>query len=248
MFRAVLVLSALAVLLPVAPANAGVTYALCGMSGCSCYASDESPQDVMDRLGADFDIVENGQVDPTSGTLVIDQPFNAIYWSSASRNAIDRSSGGDGSCDIQLFDPLIPRDGVWRWNTTGTIIEGCPDMMASMLASGLGDSHSTRVNWGGRFDPAKLANQAEMSVYDWRDLGGESWRTLPLGDSGCQDGVCQSISLRLWMTLVSETRVRGHLNYDMKIDAGPQAASVLAGFGMDSCRITVKYTIDHVSD
>lgn len=230
-------------------AFAGVTIALCKLGGCECMASPHSAEDIINVAG--FEAIGPEPIDPTVSTLVVDFDHNYVYWSDASREQIDRAYSGRGECPIKLFmeEEIVPRDGLWRWNTVATSVQGCPPMLADMMGdpTGLGDSHSARVRWNGRFDPALLAGSADMSTYRWIDNGGGNWATIPIGDSGCEDGICQSISVRLWMSLVSERRVTGHLTYSMRI-SGSGGQAVLASLGIDSCKVTVRYRIDHVSD
>jgi len=230
-------------------ALANVTVASCKLGGCECVASPHSAADIIEALG--FEPIGPEPVDPTVSTLVVDFDHNYVYWTDASREQIDRAYSGNGECPIELFpdEDIVPRDGLWRWNTVSTSVRGCPAMMAEMMGdpAGLGDSHSARVRWNGRFDPARLADNADMSVYRWVDNGSGNWTTIPIADSGCEDGVCQSISIRLWMSLVSERRATGHLTYNMRI-TGSSGQAALAALGMDSCMVTVRYRIDHVAD
>lgn len=229
----------------------GVALAFCGVDGCTCAVSAVTADELISAAG--YDTAGDAPIDRTSATLVVDHEHRVIFWSDASREAIDRSYGGNGECPIELFpdDPLIPRDGLWRWNTVSTAVRGCPPMLAGMFANtgALDLAHSERVTWNGQFNPARFAGNADMSAYQWVDRGNHSWTTVPIADSGCSDGACQSVSIQLWMTLVSETKTRGHLTYDMEISgAGAEARQVLAATGMGACNVVVRYEIDRIAD
>ena len=197
------------------------TVAVCGVDGCTCSLSAVSAEDFILTFG-------NGDagapVDATSATLVIDTEYRTVFWSDASREAIDHAYGGAGECPIELFpdEPVVPHDGLWRWNTIATSTSGCPSMLASMFAdpAALGTSHTARVNWNGRFDPTRLADHEGMSIYRWLDRGRDNWTTVPVAERTCEDGTCSSVALQLWMSLVSETRASGHLAYTMEISGG----------------------------
>lgn len=238
----------------IVPANvsfAGITIATCGMMGCTCSVSPLDPDDI--ALATGYEMDARTPIDPSISTLVVDTHTGYVYWIDESRESLSRSYSGNGECPIELFpdEPIVPRDGLWQWNTLGTSVRGCPPMLAAMMAdpAALGVSPSERVNWNGNFNPALFSHEADMAAYTWRDQGGDNWKTDPIAGSGCENGVCTSTSVQLWMSLVGANKARGHLVYKMSISgAGAEAMATLAGFGMDACNVTVRYEIDHIAD
>ena len=251
MLRLMIVAIAGFLFVPASTAFAGITVATCGEIGCTCSISPLAPEDIAEVYN--FEMDSRTPIDPTVSTLVVDTDTGYVYWVDTPREGLSRSYSGDGECPIELFpdEPIVPRDGLWRWNTAGTSVRGCPSMLAAMMAdpAGLGVSPSERVRWNGRFNPALFSHEADMAAYTWRDQGGDNWKTDPIAGSGCENGVCTSTSVQLWMSLVSATKARGHLVYKMSIaGAGAEAMATLAGFGMDACNVTVRYEIDHIAD
>jgi|FEC22Drversion2_1045045.scaffolds.fasta_scaffold00009_9 hypothetical protein len=230
-------------------ATATTTVATCKLGGCQCSLSPLAAEDISFVWG--FETPAIAPTDLSSATLVVDLDHDAVYWTDASRQSIDRAYQGDGNCPIELFadDAVIPRDGTWRWQVTGTSIGGCPPMLAAALGTNLPDSHMVRVDWGGRFDPALLATSPEMSVYRWRDTGGNSAASEPLGGRDCDAGTCSSVWVRLWMTLITPETIRGHMVLKTRADPpDPAGANVLAAFGIGACDVVVGYRIDHIAD
>lgn len=230
-------------------AAAATTVATCRLGGCECSLSPLSAEDIV--FVWDLETLDITPTDLTSATLVVDLDHDAIYWTDATRESIDRAYQGDGNCPIELFpdEPLVPRDGTWRWQVTGTSIGGCPPLLAAALGASLPDTHTVRVDWGGRFDPARLSTSPEMSVYRWRDTGGNTSTTEPHGGRDCDGGTCSSASVRLWMSLVSPELIRGHMVLKTRVDTPDAAAGqVLAALGIGACDVVVGYRIDHIRD
>jgi len=163
---------------------------------------------------------------------------------------VHRTFGGRGECPA---DPeraeLIPLDGTWLWRTLSETTTGCPPMLAASLAASRPETLSTRVVWDGRFDPRQLAaslpqpQTADMSPYEWRELGRNRWFSDNIRSRSCEDGTCVEVALSLAMNLVAEDRITGILAMRSRVEGG--SAGILASFGMQDCRVRVQYEIRH---
>lgn len=238
-----MVLTAALLAMP-AMVQAQVGGAVCRMmAGCICF--DAGDTGLLPILRDELNAVPGPQ------TLVMDRSTNTTYRTARSLAEVHRAYGGQGDCPA---DPeraeLIPRDGQWRWRTLGETTDGCPAMLAGMLASSRVEAMTTRVVWGGSFDPQRLADSlpspamGDMSPYRWRQLGPGRWMADNLQERVCEGGSCVDISLALTMTLVAEDRITGLLSLRSRVEGTP--AAILASFGMADCRVRLRYAIDHI--
>ena len=186
-----------------------------------------------------------------SENLVIDRSTNTTFRTARALEDIHRAYGGQGACPKDRDrDELIPLDGTWSWRTLTETTTDCPPMMAAALAASRPETLSTRVDWDGRFDPHKLAaslpqpEAMDMSPYEWRELGVNRWFSDNLRSRSCEDGTCVDVALSLAMNLVGADRITGILALRSRIEGGE--AAILAGFGIQDCRVRVQYEIRHV--
>ena len=232
------------------PGKADTVLAICETGGCVCSLSPLSSSEIIDIVGTTFEA--DTPVDPKRATLVWEPDPGIISWVDAPRRDIQASFGGTGACPIALFpepEAMVPLDGSWQWQTLGESTSGCPAILGGMLAASRVEFITTRVEWDGAFDPARLTDilpQPDMeglSPYEWDEVGPYRWRSDNVQSRDCADGSCAEIALTLNMTLVAPDRISGLLSLRSAIDS-PQAA-VLAGFGMADCRVRVRYDIIH---
>ena len=100
-------------------AEDAVIYADCGAQGCTCHISALPNAEIAQYTG--IPTPEN------AGQLTLVGKDGRFHWSSAPRSEIDLASGGDGSCEIEVFQEIVPLDGTWA----GTV-----------------DATGNRANWG----------------------------------------------------------------------------------------------------
>jgi hypothetical protein len=224
--------------------------------GCQC-ADALDPQDVIwvhfpDRHQEPLPPGWAGDV--RNQTVVIDLGSGQVYRSGRSRAEINAAYGGDGPCEPapRPVADIVPRDGVWQWRTLGETAQGCPDMLAGMLAANRVETLTQRVVWGGAFHPDRLADSLPrpemggMSPYDWRRLGPNRWLADNVREGECSDGTCVEVALALGMNVASPERLTGLLSLRSRVQ-GPQAA-ILAQFGMADCRVRVRYEIRRIGE
>jgi hypothetical protein len=241
-------LAALTGLILPAAARADTVLAICRTGGCECSLSPVSAEEIMFVVGDTFG--SDTPVDPTRDTLVYEPEIGLVSWSEGTRAEIQRRFGGEGDCPIELFpapEAMVPLDGTWQWRTLGESTSGCPAALGGMLAASRVEFMSTQVDWNGTFHPDRLAeglpqpDMANVSPYEWREVGPYRWLSDNVQSRECSDGTCAEIALKLNMTLVAPDRISGLVSLRSGID-GPQAA-IMAGFGMADCRVRIRYDI-----
>jgi|GEM_PF-1768043 len=226
--------------------------------GCECYDA-VAPEDIAWIEGfADGDgsvsIPDGWMGDVRAQTVVIDRGSGQVYRSGQPRAAINGAYGGRGECEPapRPVEEIVPLDGTWQWRTLGETASGCPAMMTQMLAANRTETLSNRVVWGGRFHPARLADDlpqpeiGAMSAYQWRQLGPNRWLSDNIRDRSCEDGTCVEVAVALSMNLASPDRASGLLALRSRIGAPEGTAAVLAGYGVLDCRVRVRYEIRRI--
>lgn len=234
------------------PGEADTVLAICEAGGCTCSLSPLSAQEIMDIAGATVEA--DASVDPTRETLVWEPDLGVLSWVDAPRRDIQAHFGGIGDCPVTQFpapETIAPLDGRWQWRTLGESTSGCPALLGGMLAASRVEYMTTQVDWGGAFDPRRLADilpqpdVAGLSPYEWRELGSYRWRSDNVQSRNCDDGSCGEIAVTQNMILVAPDRVSGILSLRSSMDS-PQAA-IMAGFGMQECRVRLRYDILRVA-
>lgn len=235
-----LILSALLAALPGlvdAQAMTGekLVVAKCGDRGCSCTLSDIDAETLDLLLGPGL------PPDAIKRTLVI-LDDDAIL-SPLTPDEVDLAAGGDGKCELALFNPITPRDGTWQGSVRVQSVTGCLPQVGAMvppLVDGMGNSQ--RIAWGGQFHPQKLATGHSPAVsWSERSPGRFTGRI-----QGPATGVI-AVGAGLTATLTSPDHATATMR--LRIAAAPGAdKGALAAIGMADCRTHAVYDFRRIGD
>ena len=217
-------------------AEDAVIYADCGAQGCTCHISAISNAEIAEITG--IPTPEN------AGQLTLVGKGGRFHWSSAPRREIDLASGGDGTCEIEVFQEVVPLDGTWAGTVEVTGIEGCHPQVAAMvppLVEGMATSHV--VAWGGKFDPARLASDAGSPVVQWTRVRSDYYTgTVPIPKNGVLD-----VSVDATATLLAPDQASATLSIRFDPVSGGDAGA-LALIGMNGCEARAAYGFRRVGD
>lgn len=209
----------------------------CGEGGCRCSYSKISTDDILVVLG----MVDPGQIEDR---IIVLSEAGAVLTTTSKEDA-DLAAGGDGRCDIELFDPITPHDGQWVGKVRAESIVGCPPTVAEMVRPAIAAMRfSDRIVWRGVFDPAKLTDAGGRSLVSWQERTPESFAGVL--DTGPANSVLD-VSGRYVSTLVSPERVITTFRFRIG-SAGSGNAAALAMLGMADCRTHAVYQYDLVGD
>lgn len=234
-----LLLAAVTALTPVAAQaqqNGGeqLMVARCAPGGCRCALVDISQEDLAFLLGP------NIPAKATRMTLV--SVGGKTYLSPRSADEVHRAAGGTGRCEVRLFEPMLPLDGMWRSSVRVHSMSGClpqvvervPPIVANMGAS-------VPVRWNGRFDPAKLDGGGVTRVVEWTETAPGRFKGLI---SIPNNGMLK-VAISLTATLLTPERATATMH--LRIGAGEGAnAAALGSLGMANCRTTAVYDFTRV--
>jgi len=223
----------LLILLTVLPAPAlaedAIVFADCREGGCSCHVSAISGDEIADITGVPT------PDDAAQQTLVFYD--GAFSWSRTSRDDLDLAMGGDGTCEIEVFDEIVPEDGTWTGTVEVENVAGCNPQVVAMVPSMVSDMTQTQsIAWGGVFDPAKLAGGGQSPVVRWTRVRSDHFTGLvPMPKNGVLD-----ITVNATATLLAPDRAAATLS--IRFDAAPGAdAGALALIGMNGCEANTAY-------
>ena len=221
-------------LLP-APAIAedALIYADCGNAGCTCRISAASAEDIATLTGIPSP--------PNAAQLTLVVRGNSFHWSAASRSDIDREAGGDGVCEIEVFEEIIPKDGTWTGTVEVTGISGCHPQVAAMVPPMVeGMSQTNSITWGGAFDPAKLATGGQSPDVQWTRVRSDYFTgTVPMEPNGVLD-----VSVNATATLLAPDQAAATLT--IRFDPVSTAdGGALALIGMNGCEANAAYDFRH---
>ena len=221
-----------------APAFAedAIIYADCGAQGCTCHISAIPNAEIAQITG--IPTPEN------AAQLTLVGRDGRFHWSSATRSEIDRDAGGDGTCEIEVFQEIIPLDGTWAGTVEVTGIEGCHPQVAAMvppMVEGMATSHA--VSWGGKFDPARLATGGQSPVVQWTRVRSDHFTgTVPIPANGVLD-----VSVDATATLLAPDQAKATLSIRFDPVSGKDAGA-LALIGMNGCEARAAYDFRRVGD
>lgn len=209
----------------------------CGQGGCRCSYSKISTNDILVVL----DIADPGRLEDK---IIILSEAGAVL-STTSKEDADLAAGGDGRCDVELFDPIVPRDGQWVGKVRADSIVGCPPNVAEMVRPAIAAMRfSDHVAWQGVFDPAKLTHADGNRLVSWQERTPESFGGVL--DTGPANGVVD-VSGHYVSTLVSPDRAITTFRLRIGAVEGGDVAA-LAMLGMADCRTHAVYEYDRVGD
>ena len=213
------------------------TVATCGATGCSCRLAALTPSEIEAATGIP---APDGAED-----MILVSHDGAYVWSRLTGDEVDMLMGGDGICDLELFDEIVPRDGTWAPTITAQSDSGCPDGLGSLLDPALGNAAggSRSVRWGGSFDPEKMS--IGPSSLRWT-------RTGPRAFKGAKDAVDTSsvnIAVTVDTRLETEDLAKGTLQVTIRTKAADAAGqAVLRAAGMADCDVTVDFDFARIGD
>lgn len=194
--------------------------------------------------GADFHLADVSEEDASivyglssapgeDAVLVVDSDGGNAHWSTASRSDIDRDCGGDGDDEITLFEPVQPRDGLWRSRLTDHRMSGCPSMLATRVKAMLPDimekEGAEQRTFDKPFHPRGLMHDSER--VHWVQVGPDRWRGVLAMENSSKAGM--SMSVEVTLHVVSPTRMDGANT--VTIDMPPRLAMMMGG-GSGHCQ------------
>jgi hypothetical protein len=220
-----------------APALAedAIIFADCGNSGCTCHIS---------AISADEIAVVTGQPTPADAaqqTLVLHD--GQFIWSRTPRDDLDLAMGGDGVCDVEVFNEIIPIDGTWTGTVEVTGISGCHPQVAAIVPPMVeGMVQTQRITWGGVFDPARLATGGQSPVVQWTRVRSDYFTgTVPMESNGVLD-----VSVDGTATLIAPDHAKATLTIRFDPVSGADAGA-LALIGMNGCEANASYDFRHTA-
>jgi hypothetical protein len=221
----------LALLTLPAPAFAedAIIFADCGNAGCTCHISAISAEEIALVTG------QPTPPDAAQQTLVLHD--GQFIWSRTPRDDLDLAMGGDGVCEIEVFNEIIPQDGTWTSTVEVTGISGCHPQVAAMVPPMVDGMVQTQpITWGGVFDPARLATGGQSPVVQWTRVRSDHFTgTVPMEPNGVLD-----VSVNATATLLAPDRAAATLT----IRFDPVSATdggALALIGMTGCEANAAY-------
>jgi hypothetical protein len=221
----------LALLALPAPAFAedAIIFADCGNAGCTCHISAISAEEIALVTG------QPTPPDAAQQTLVLHD--GQFIWSRTPRDDLDLAMGGDGVCEVEVFNEIIPQDGTWTGTVEVTDISGCHPQVAAMVPPMVeGMVQTQRITWGGRFDPARLATGGQSPVVQWTRVRPDYFTgTVPMEPNGVLE-----VSVDAKASLLAPDRATASLT--IRFDpVSSKDAGALALIGMNGCEANAAY-------
>lgn len=204
-----------------------IQIATCTGQGCTCRVSNLTLDEI--AATAPMSVPDNAE-----DMMVVRTPEGKLGWTSMAPADLDLLYGGSGSCPLQLFDEMVPQDGMWRLSAGATDASACPLLGASMGGPPM-NSQARRINWGGSFHPDKLMTEAAGHVR-WSSTGARSWRGVLADDEVTNRDGATAASVIWSLTLVSPTEVQGNSVFDYSISSNAGDAAVNAVLAGMQCK------------
>lgn len=221
----------LALLILPAPALAeeAIIFADCGDAGCTCRISPISAEEIA--------LITGQPTPPDAAQQTLVMHGGQFIWSPVPRDDIDLAMGGDGVCEIELFEEINPEDGTWTGTVEVTGISGCHPQVAAMvppLVEGMTQTQS--ITWGGVFNPARLATGGQSPVVQWTRVRLDYFTgTVAMEPNGVLD-----VSVDATATLLAPDRAAATLSIRFNPVSGEDAGA-LALIGMNGCEANAAY-------
>jgi hypothetical protein len=209
-----------------AAAGGKITLAECAAGGCRCALSGLDAQD-MEAL------TDNAMpAAPEDYVVLYDQ--GKLYWSPLSLEELDRLAGGDGQCDLEVFYLPAPDNGQWQGKVRAQNIRGCPAQVEAMVPPLVAQmAYSGRVDWQGKFDPAKLVTAGAKQPVQWSERRPDLYKGSLIAPDG--KGILQVSG-----DLTSVQMASDHISTTMQLRISGKNPA-LAALGMKDCRVTAVY-------
>jgi hypothetical protein len=221
-----------------APAFAedAIIFADCGDAGCTCRISPISAEEIALVTG------QPNPADAAQQTLVLHD--GQFIWSRTPRDDLDLAMGGDGACEMELFEEIIPKDGTWTGTVKVTGISGCHQQVAAMVPPMVeGMTQTQSITWGGVFDPARLSTGGQSPIVQWTRVRSDYFTgTVPMAPNGVLD-----VSVDATMTLIAPDRAEATLSIRFDPMSGADAGA-LALIGMNGCEANAAYDFRRSGD
>lgn len=210
--------------------------ARCGQGGCTCALLDVSQEDLEFLLGPEV------PANATRMTLV--SMGGKTYFSPRTADEVHRAAGGTGRCEVTLFAPMVPRDGLWQGSVRVRSMTGCLPQVAQMVPPVVDEMGSTMpITWNGRFDPAKFDGSGGAEVIQWTETAPGRFK----GRLNIPSNAMLDVSMELTSTLLNSDRATASMQLRIRAGKGANAA-VLAAAGMANCRASVLYDFRRLGD
>jgi len=210
-------------------AQTKVVLADCKPGGCRCSLSNATGQEAAVTVGLDL------PSDWENMVLVNNDGF--YFWSYQSREDIDIVFDGDGKCDLELFNAMVPEDGTWKSSVRVQDVKGCLPQVAQMLPPMVdGTGHVKQIVWGGKFHPSQFVVGNAPDGIRWTEVRPDRFDgTFPIPDNGVLD-----VTVTATATLTAPDTAEATMA--LRIGAANGAnAGALAAIGMANCRVDAIY-------
>jgi len=215
-------------------AQTKVVLADCKPDGCRCSLSNATGLEATIAYGLEL------PSDWENMVLVNNDGF--YFWSYQSREDIDIIFDGDGKCDLELFDAIVPEDGTWKSSVRVQDVKGCLPQVAQMLPPMVdGTGHIKQIVWGGKFHPSQFVVGNAPDGIRWTPVRPDRFDgTFPIPDNGVLD-----VTVTATATLTAPDTAEATMA--LRIGAANGAdASALAAIGMANCRVDAIYDFTRI--
>jgi hypothetical protein len=176
----------------------------CSGKECRCRLSDLTLNDMAILLGTDL------PADPESFVMI---HGDEIGWSKVSIRDAEIAIGGDGTCDLELFEDWSPEDGTWDGTTVLRGVSGaaeCRQIGAMVVTMMNSKGRKARVAWKGAFDLNAFQAATKPDLEDDHPKGTQVDRHTVTGAGGGA-GMVTSYKARLLTPrrFLIDTRISG---------------------------------------
>lgn len=188
----------------------------CAKGECRCLLSDLTMNDVAITTGTDL------PADPESVMVFADG--EQMGWTSLTRTETEIVLGGDGRCDLELFEDWTPEDGLWNGRTALTAVSGaaeCSQLGALAVQMMNSDPTLAQVAWGDAFDMQKFWEGTAPGPEEDRPVWTQVDKHTATGKGG-GGGIATSYRAKLLspVRLVLDTRISGEgCTFDLRTQA-----------------------------
>ena len=212
-----------------------IVVARCGDAGCQCTLSDYDLETLTFLTGQDL------PAQTVRGTLVTYDGETSL--TPLTPDEVHQIAGGEGTCPLALFDPIVPKDGLWQGSVRVQSMAGCHPQVAEMVpAIAAGMDRKVQIAWGGQFHPQKLASGGTSPNVAWVAQGPGSFT----GQIQVPQSDVLTITTQATATLTAPDRAVATLRLRITVQGGN--AAILAAAGMADCRTFAVYDFKRISD
>ena len=226
-----------AALMPLlAAAEEKLSVAHCSDKGCRCALSTLTLAEAELYLGSSA----------PEGTQALVHLNGQYLWSPLSLGRIDLTAGGDGICDLELFDAMLPEDGKWQGEIRNKTVSQCPaglDRALDQLTNSV--VFPRDVKWNGAFHPDRFRLEGTAAAIDWTKISDTEFSGAgPSVDGGGATSLVK-LSVTYGAKLISPKRV--DLKVQLTVRAQGVSQAVIDAAGMGKCDVSVAVEMRKVS-